>query len=821
MNRLFMRFCAAVGTGALLIASSGLASADNVKSDDVGGSGTTTLTLVGGTASTVIDFYIGPNDGCNVDASNPGTLTVDITGPAGGVTESPAALTYNLCHSGSNKNTQPMTFTATKSGTYDVTASVTGGLATGDGFKKLAFQITVNGPSNTAPTVAVTGVTDGASYELGAVPAAGCQVTDAEDGNSTKPATLSSISGSLAAHGIGDQTATCTHNDTGGLSATTASVTYSIVDTTKPALIGMPSGQVLEATSSAGATATWVNPTATDLGGVASEPSCSPASGSAFSLGTTEVTCTVTDNAGNTQTGTFDITVQDTTDPVMTGGAGNTVEATGPLTPVSFTEPTATDTVDTSVPVVCVPPSGSSFPVGTTTVTCTATDDSTNSSSVELNVTVTDLTGPAITAPDIEDVEATGPGGAAVWFGPTASDLVDGDRPVNCDYDSGDTFPLGTTIVSCSSTDRRGNTTNDSFTVEVVDTTAPDLTVPADITEEATGPTGAVVNFAASATDIVDTVVTVSCIPASGSTFGLGTTTVNCTAVDYSGNDDEGSFTVTVVDTIPPTVTVPADITEEATGPSGAVVTFTASATDIVDGAVTTTCVPASGSTFPLGTTTVTCTATDAAGNPGSDTFDVTVEDTTGPDLTLPGNLTAGATSAAGAGVTYSASANDVVDGSVPVKCTPASGSTFAPGTTTVNCSATDAAGNTTNGSFTVTVSFDWTGFFAPVDNGGVLNVIKGGQSVPMKWRISDGSGGWVSSLSVVEQVTQTKIACTNTLPTDEIEAPTSGATSLRYDTTANQYIYNWQSPKGAGVCYRVTVYLTDDTTHTALFKTK
>jgi hypothetical protein len=67
----------------------------------------------------------------------------------------------------------------------------------------------------------------------------------------------------------------------------------------------------------------------------------------------------------------------------------------------------------------------------------------------------------------------------------------------------------------------------------------------------------------------------------------------------------------------------------------------------------------------------------------------------------------------------------------------------------------------------------------------------------------------------------QTKVTCTNSLPTDEIEAPTSGATSLRYDTTADQYIYNWQSPKVAGVCYRVTVYLTDGTSHTALFKTK
>ena len=312
-----------------------------------------------------------------------------------------------------------------------------------------------------------------------------------------------------------------------------------------------------------------------------------------------------------------------------------------------------------------------------------------------------------------------------------------------------------------------------------------------------------------------------TCDPPSGSTFGLGDTLVNCTATDDSGNDVEDSFTISVVDTTAPDVTVPDDITEEATGPDGAVVGFTSTATDIVDGELDPSCVPPSGSTFPLGTTEVTCSATDAALNTGSSSFFVTVEDTTGPELDLPANITTGATSAAGATVNYSATANDLVDGSVPVTCSPDSGSTFAPGTTTVNCSATDDAGNETTGSFTVTVNFDWTGFFAPVDNGGVLNAIKGGQSVPMKWRISNGSGGWVSSLAVVQNVTQTKVTCATNAVVDEIEAPTSGATSLRYDTTANQYIYNWQSPKGVGVCYKVSVHLTDGTSHWALFKTK
>ena len=105
------------------------------------------------------------------------------------------------------------------------------------------------------------------------------------------------------------------------------------------------------------------------------------------------------------------------------------------------------------------------------------------------------------------------------------------------------------------------------------------------------------------------------------------------------------------------------------------------------------------------GTTTVTCTATDAHGNSASSGFTVTITDHTGPTLTVPANITASATTPSGAVVTFTASASDLVDGSRPVVCTPASGSTFAIGVTTVACTASDTRGNSTSGTFTVTVS--------------------------------------------------------------------------------------------------------------------
>lgn len=184
-----------------------------------------------------------------------------------------------------------------------------------------------------------------------------------------------------------------------------------------------------------------------------------------------------------------------------------------------------------------------------------------------------------------------------------------------------------------------------SLTVTVVegvvtppDTTPPIVTSVSNIPQvEATSPAGAVVTYVApTATDDVDGSVPVTCVLPSGSTFAIGLSTVVCTATDAHGNSASTSFTVSVVDDVPPLVTVPAAITREATGPAGATASFSGvSASDAVDGALTPTCTQASGSVFPIGITTVTCSATDAHGNTGSNSFTVTVLDTTGPAVTV------------------------------------------------------------------------------------------------------------------------------------------------------------------------------------------
>jgi hypothetical protein len=311
---------------------------------------------------------------------------------------------------------------------------------------------------------------------------------------------------------------------------------------------------------------------------------------------------------------------------------------------------------------------------------------------------------PVVSVPDDLSVEATGPDGAAVTYSASATDDKDGVLPVTFDPPSGSTLPLGRTAVTATAIDTDGNHGSGTFNVDVKDTTPPVLTLPADRTVEATGPEGASVDFTAQAQDVVDGAVGVDLDPAPGSTFPLGTSVVTATASDAFGNEAHGTFTITVRDTLPPALSLPADLTLEATGPDGAVGTFEAAAADLVSGAVPVTLSPPSGSRFPLGTSVVTASAIDAAGNAATGFFWVTVRDTTPPALSLPGDLTVEATSASGASAFFAASASDVVSGAVTVTLTPPSGSLFPIGTSTVLARAVDAAGNVGTGSFSVTV---------------------------------------------------------------------------------------------------------------------
>jgi hypothetical protein len=206
----------------------------------------------------------------------------------------------------------------------------------------------------------------------------------------------------------------------------------------------------------------------------------------------------------------------------------------------------------------------------------------------------------------------------------------------------------------------------------------------------------------------------VNCVPASGSTFAVGTTTVTCTATDAHGNTGQGTFKVTVVlvDTTPPAFSnVPAAIRQEADGLAGSKVVYTApTAVDNIDGPLPVLCTPASGKVFALGVTTVSCSAADAHGNSAVVTFKVSIVDTTPPRLVVPPASDVYATSSAGISADEpvvraflgAAAATDLVDDHPSI--TNDAPATLPVGNDTVTFIATDKSGNSTRGAAVLTV---------------------------------------------------------------------------------------------------------------------
>jgi Bacterial Ig-like domain/HYR domain len=270
------------------------------------------------------------------------------------------------------------------------------------------------------------------------------------------------------------------------------------------------------------------------------------------------------------------------------------------------------------------------------------------SPSVTVPLIPVDKSAPVVTVPATLVVAATSAAGANVTYTTSATDDVDGAVTSTCTPASGALFPIADTTVSCKATDRAGNVGTATFVVTVAlagtPPTVTGLTAPAAVkgmalaisaTGAASG-SGSTVTSAQAWLDI-----------ATGAGIGLtgtfGTAIVNVTGtLDISTladgthtvyvqvTDSFGRISTTVnrtfvLDRTAPVLTVPTDVFVTATSASGAAVTYVATATDAIDGTFAPACIPASGATFVVGSTTVSCTATDATGNTATSTFPVTV----------------------------------------------------------------------------------------------------------------------------------------------------------------------------------------------------
>lgn len=158
----------------------------------------------------------------------------------------------------------------------------------------------------------------------------------------------------------------------------------------------------------------------------------------------------------------------------------------------------------------------------------------------------------------------------------------------------------------------------------------------------------------------------------------------------------------------------------------------------------------------------------------------------------------------------------------------------FSQGATTLVGSYTNTAAGLTSTNYSIgyvpgkLTILAWTlaGFYQPVDmstGGMVYNTVKGGSTVPLKFNIyqsTQANTNERTDVGAVKAFTATPYVCTNSV-TDDIEIVTTGGTTLRYDTTGQQFIQNWLTPKTPGTCYQVTMTALDGSKLTAYFKLK
>jgi hypothetical protein len=428
--------------------------------------------------------------GCNAADLTPLTLTISVP-PGVSATSSDStwnstnkSLTFATCN-----DFKYVLYSSSTAGDYAINVS-TSDSGTGSYMNNADFtlHVTPPSPSNTAPSVAVTGVAEGASYTKGSVPAAGCSVTDTEDGPSSFAATLSAITGPYASDGIGSQTASCDYTDTGGLPATHASATYSIVDPSAPSI-----GYTLNPTPPDGDNGWWVSDvtltwTVTELQSPNSlvKTGCDNQN---ITADQTEQTysCSATSAGGSASQ--VDVKIKrDATNPTISG-------AVSPVSPDGShgwykTAPTVTFTCgdDTSLVASCVAdgssPASDSVTLGESasaqSVGGTATDNAGNLNTASVGGLMVDLSDPTVSlwSGGIND-------GDSFYFGSvpaaptcTATDAISG--PDGCAV-SGYSTAVGTHTLTATATDMAGRTGTATRTYQVLSWTLNGFFQPVDM----------------------------------------------------------------------------------------------------------------------------------------------------------------------------------------------------------------------------------------------------------------------------------------------------------------------------------------------------
>jgi sugar lactone lactonase YvrE len=300
-----------------------------------------------------------------------------------------------------------------------------------------------------------------------------------------------------------------------------------------------------------------------------------------------------------------------------------------------------------------------------------------------------------------------------------------------------------------------------------------------------------------------------------------GSHTITLTVTDTGGGSDTDDVVINIVDTTAPTINVNGanPMTVECH------TTFTdpgATATDTCAGSLPVNSSGTVDANTP-GTYEIHYSASDGS-HTATATRTVNVVDTTPPSISCPADIVVQLPPNSSAGsmiVNYPAvTASDSCSSSVSVVSSPPSGSLFPVGTTTVNATANDGAGHTSSCSFHVTVQYNFAGFFQPIANPPVFNVVNAGRAIPVKFSLSGNKG---LNIFAPGSPSSGPVACNSS---DEaavlVETLTAGGSSLSYDAGSDQYNYVWKTESSwAGTCRQLVVTLKDGSIHRANFRFK
>jgi hypothetical protein len=562
-----------------------------------------------------------------------------------------------------------------------------------------------------------------------------------------------------------------------------------------------------------------------------------PPSGLPLEVGAHPVTVTATDASGNTATCTFTVTVTPRMGAcTITPDVANLPTITGECSAVATVIPTAVDSCSGRVGATTDDPRSFDEP-GTYTIDWVYTSaDGVTTATQAQTVVVTPGSGTlSITgAPNVSVPMTPGAPGCSVVISDLGAVLntniggscagVDLTRAVSPEVID-NTYLVGTVYTVVSTVTNGTSTASITQTLRVVDGINPTVTAPADASYQCLASVPAADPSQATAADNCGTpAVTVSETTngGAGSPASPLVITRTFTATDGGGRTASASQVITVIDTTRPVITLSGanPLTVECH------TSFTDPGASGSDNCDTTVAVSASGSVDvnTPGTYTITYNATDAAGNAAVPvTRTVNVVDTTPPSVACPPDITVYLplnSPDVSMPVSFAVTASDSCDSTPGVALSHASGSVFNVGTTTVTATATDDSGNSSSCSFNVTVLYNFTGFFSPVENPPTLNQVKAGQAIPVKFSLSGnkGLGIFATDFPASQQVT-----CNSSAPVSDLEGTdTAGGSTLTYDAGSDRYHYVWKTEKSwAGTCRQLVVKLNDGSTHIAQFKFK